>query len=83
VYFYDQRANTDLDWVGIGNDFLREDSDESSLEDENGNKINDAYKTIKFEYLDKEGLIDLLKNRVKVNHSILQAFVEPKDDYNN
>lgn len=61
---------------------MREDSDESSVEDEQGNKVNDAYKTIKFEYLDKEALIDLLKNRVKVNHSILQAFIEPRDDHN-
>lgn len=83
VYFYDERANTDLDWVGIGNDFLREDSDESSLEDEQGNKVTDAFKTIRFEYLDKKGLKDLLHNRVKVNHAILQAFVEPNSDYNN
>lgn len=76
VYFYDERSNTDLDWVGIGkyffiflilnnfiltllsigDDFLKEDSDESSIEDENGNKVKDAFKTIRFEYLDKEGL---------------------------
>lgn len=83
VYFYDQRSNTNLDWVGIGNDFLKEDSDESSLEDEDGNKIHDAYKTIRFEYLDKKGVKELLHTRVKVNHAILQAFVEPRDAYNN
>ena len=46
-------------------------------------RFRDEYKTIRFEYLDKAELKHLLHNRVKVNHAILQAFVEPRDDYNN
>ena len=83
TYIYDQLSNWRLDWVGIGDDFLKEDSDESTIKDEEGNRITDPYKTIRWEFLDIDGLKDLLTKRKKVNHAILQAFVEPRDEYNN
>lgn len=83
TFIYEQLSNWRLDWVGIGDDFLREDSDESFIKDEDGNCVTDPYKTIRCEFLDVEGLKELLTKRKKVNHAILQAFVEPRDEYNN